>query len=270
MKIKSTLILLILFFQNSFSQTIRDLIFSDVILIKNDNVRIGGNDFLINIIFEITENPIVIYNEDNRIPNNFFFDKKSFLDKQNEIILITPDWKYNQEIIDKQKRTGYHIHGVRQSKIYQINRVSKKIDSLTIREDNPRKPITFNFKKIELKINKVKGFILDNAEFTRTKVPVIEATIEVKGTDKKTFSDQDGKFEIQANEGEILVIKVLFKKAVEILVTDKECYKVDFNSNLFEPLMGGRFGRKYKRQQRKIERSMDRKIKEGFYNSQGE
>ena len=112
----------------------------------------------------------------------------------------------------------------------------------------------------------IRGFILDNAEYTRTKVPISEATIEIKGTERKTFSDQDGKFEIQANKGEILVVKVLFKNDIEILVTDKECYKVDLNSVLFEPLMGGRWGRKYKRQQRKIERSMKRKIKEGFYN----
>lgn len=112
----------------------------------------------------------------------------------------------------------------------------------------------------------IRGFILDNAEYTSTKVPISEATIEIKGTERKTFSDQDGKFEIQANKGEILVVKVLFKNDIEILVTDKECYKVDLNSVLFEPLMGGRWGRKYKRQQRKIERSMKRKIKEGFYN----
>ena len=112
----------------------------------------------------------------------------------------------------------------------------------------------------------IRGFILDNAEYTRTKIPISEATIEIKGIERKTFSDQDGKFEIQANKGEILVVKVLFKNDIEILVTDKECYKVDLNSVLFEPLMGGRWGRKYKRQQRKIERSMKRKIKEGFYN----
>lgn len=58
----------------------------------------------------------------------------------------------------------------------------------------------------------IRGFILDNAEYTRTFVPVNEATIEVKRTERKTFSDQDGKFEIQADKGEILVIKVLFKK----------------------------------------------------------
>ncbi|MFN7100874.1 MAG: hypothetical protein ACK4M4_10920, partial [Flavobacterium sp.] len=124
--------------------------------------------------------------------------------------------------------------------------------------------------KIDIKFKNIRGFILSNAEYSRTNVPIVEATIEVKGTERKTFSDQDGKFEIQANKGEILVIKVLFKEDKEILVTDKECYKVDFSSNLFEPLMGGRWGRKYKRQLRKIERSMERKIKEGFYNCPNE
>ena len=116
----------------------------------------------------------------------------------------------------------------------------------------------------------IRGFILDNAEYTRSKIPIKEATIEIKGTERKAFSDQDGKFEIQANKGEILVIKVLFKKEIEILVTDKECYKIDLNSVLFEPLMGGRWGRKYKRQQRKIEKSMERKMKEGFYDCPNE
>ncbi len=111
----------------------------------------------------------------------------------------------------------------------------------------------------------IRGFILDNAEYTRTKVPVVEAKIEVKGTERNTFSDQDGKFKIEANKGDTLIVSRLGIETTEILVTDEECYAIDLNRNLFEPLMGGRYGRKYRRQQRKVEKSMERKIKEGFY-----
>ena len=111
----------------------------------------------------------------------------------------------------------------------------------------------------------IRGFLVDNAEYTRTKVPVAEAKIEVKGTERKTFSDQDGKFKIEADKGDKLIVSGLGIKTVEILVTDKECYAVDLNSNLFEPLMDGKTGRKYRRQQRKVERRMERKINEGFY-----
>lgn len=114
------------------------------------------------------------------------------------------------------------------------------------------------------------GFILDNAEYTKTKVPVVAAKIEVKGIERNTFSDQDGKFEIEANEGDKLIISGLGIKTIEILVTDKECYTIDLNRNLFEPLMGGKWGRKYRRQQRKVEQSMKRKIKEGFYDCPNE
>lgn len=114
------------------------------------------------------------------------------------------------------------------------------------------------------------GFILDNAEYTRTKVPVVEAKIEVKGTVKNTFSDQDGKFKIEANKGDQLIVSGLGIETIEILVTDKECYTIDLNRNLFEPLMGGKSGRKYRRQQRKVEQSMERKIKEGFYDCPNE
>lgn len=111
----------------------------------------------------------------------------------------------------------------------------------------------------------IRGFVLDNAEYTRTKVPIAEAKIEVKGTERKTFSDQDGKFIIEANKGDQLIVSGLGFKTIEILVTNKKCYTIDLNSNLFEPLMGGKLGRKYRRQQRKVERSMEQKIKEGFY-----
>jgi hypothetical protein len=111
----------------------------------------------------------------------------------------------------------------------------------------------------------IRGFILDNAEYTRTKVPVISANIKVKGIETQTQSDKDGKFEIEAKEGDTLIVSGFGIKTVEILITKKECYKVDLNSNMFEPLMGGKHGRKYKRQQRKIERSMELKIKNGFY-----
>ncbi len=111
----------------------------------------------------------------------------------------------------------------------------------------------------------IRGFILDNAEYTRTKVPVAEAKIEVKGSERNTFSDQDGKFKIEANKGDTLIISRLGIETLEILVTDEVCYTIDLNRNLFEPLMGGRWGRKYRRQQRRVEKSMERKIKEGFY-----
>lgn len=111
----------------------------------------------------------------------------------------------------------------------------------------------------------IRGFILDNAEYTRTKVPVVEAKIEVKGTERNTFSDQDGKFKIEANKGDKLIVSGLGIETIEILVTDEECYTIDLNRNLFEPLMGGKSGRKYRRQQRKVEQSMERKIKQGFY-----
>ena len=116
----------------------------------------------------------------------------------------------------------------------------------------------------------IRGFILDNAEYTRTKVPVAEAKIEVKGTERNTFSDQDGKFEIEAKKGDKLIVSGLGIETIEILVTDKECYSIDLNSHLFEPLMDGRSGRKYRRQQRKVERNMERKIKEGFYDCPNE
>lgn len=111
----------------------------------------------------------------------------------------------------------------------------------------------------------IRGFILDNAEYTRTKVPINKATIEIKGTERKTFSDQDGKFVIEANEGDELIVSGLGIKTMKIVVTNKECYTIDLNSNLSEPLIGGKWGRKYRRQQRKIERKMERKMKEGFY-----
>jgi hypothetical protein len=125
---------------------------------------------------------------------------------------------------------------------------------------------TISFGQLQKNTTKIiKGFILDNSEYTRTKVPVVEAKIQLKGSERNTFSDQDGKFKMEANKGDTLIVSRLGIETIEILITDEECYAIDLNRRLFEPLMGGRNGRKYKRQQRKVEKSMERKIKDGFY-----
>lgn len=255
MKIKFTLVLVFLFFQNSFSQTIRDSIFNDVILIKNENVIKKDNDFLINIPLKISKNPIVIYNADDRIPNIYFFDRKSFLEKQDKIILIKPDWDYYKGIRESEKRTGLHLKPVRQSKIYQIDRNSKRIDSLTIREDDPWKPIIFNFKKTEIKTKKIRGFVFEDY--------MIPAQMEVgiKGTDIKTQTDADGKFTMEANEGDVLLISAFGERTIEITITEKNCYQ----TYLYRDTGLIYSTKKVHRERNKTRRKAIRKSKQGFY-----
>lgn len=135
----------------AFGQNIRDTVFNDVIPIHNQYVTTDGKDFLIDIPIQAQKKPIVIFNNDRRISVEVFIDRESFLSGQNDIVLITPDWEYQKEIIKLQKREEIHIKPSRQFKFYHIQRNNAKnqVDSLSIRMDDPRKPITLNFKKTE-------------------------------------------------------------------------------------------------------------------------
>lgn len=158
---KKLLPIVIVFFclNNLFAQTIRDSVFNNVILIKNTDVSTNGFHFLIDIPIKPQKDPIVIFNDDFRIPAKLFFSRSSFLSEQNEIILITPDWEFRKEIIEEQKRTGLHIKASR-DKIYHIKRngSGNQVDSLSVVLQGINNPIKINFKNPELKENEVKYF----------------------------------------------------------------------------------------------------------------
>lgn len=158
MKKSLTLTLLLLLHFNINGQTIRDSVYNNVILISNTDVTTNGNDFLIDIPIKPQKEPIVIFNNDNRIPLNLFFDRKSFLSEQNELLLITPDWEFQKEIIEREKREGIHIKASR-NKIYYIQRNFNgyHIDSLII-SLHSRPIVKLNFKKPELLENEVKYY----------------------------------------------------------------------------------------------------------------
>lgn len=266
-----TLIVSSLTFFNVHCQTIKDTLFNEVYIIKTENIIKNDNALFIDIAIETQKTPVVLMSSDRNVSAKLFCDRRIFLPEQNKFILITPDWEFIKKIREREKREGIHIKAEKH-KFYYIERniTDCKIDSLSRSIHDVRNPITLNYKEVknvisEKSIKKIRGFILDNAEYTKTKVPIVEAVIEVKATERKTYTDQDGKFEIEAIEGDTLIVSGFGIKTVEILITKKECYKVDLNSNMYEPLMGGKHGRKYKRQQRKIERSMELKIKNGFY-----
>ncbi|MGJ1503226.1 hypothetical protein [Sphingobacterium multivorum] len=164
------IIICLLIIQQLQAQTIRDSVFNDVILINEKDVTTDGKDFLIDTPFKSQKEPIVIFNNDRRIPLELFCKHNSFLGGQNEIILITPDWEYQKEIVEEQKRKGIHIKPSSQNKFYHIkrNNTETKVDSLSVRMDNPRKAITINFKKTELQKNELKFYFsnLEMPEYT--------------------------------------------------------------------------------------------------------
>lgn len=156
-----TLIILILCLHNLFAQTIRDSVFNNVILIKNTDVATNGVHFLIDIPIIPQKESIVIFNDDHRIPTKFFFNRNSFLYGQNDFYLITPDWEYYNNIEEtERKNPGLHLYPYRQNKIYHIKRYSSenKVDSLSVRMDDPSRPIKINFQKTKLQENEVKYF----------------------------------------------------------------------------------------------------------------
>ncbi len=142
--------------------SVRDTVFNNVILIKDADITTNGYDFLIDIPIKSQKEPIVISYNDWRIPAKLFFDRKSFLSDQDEILLITFDWEFYKEIREREKRTGLHIKAARQ-KIYHIqrNNTGFKVDSLSVSAHDPFKPIKFNFIKPELQKDEVKYYYQD-------------------------------------------------------------------------------------------------------------
>lgn len=113
----------------------------------------------------------------------------------------------------------------------------------------------------------IRGFVFDNSYFTNIPIPVIQANIEVKGTERKTMTDTDGKFEIEVTLGDKLIISGLGIKTQTIIITNINCYKIYLNKNLLDyPLiMSRRVARINKRYYQKIEREVTDKLKKGFY-----
>lgn len=157
------LISFIVFSGTAFGQGIRDTVFNNVILIKSTDVSTNGFHFLVDIPIKPQNEPIIIFNDDFRIPSKTFFSRNSFLYGQNEFILITPDWKFRKEIIEEEKRTGLHIKAFPKNKIYHIKRsgYGYEVDSLSIVMHDPMKTIKINFKNLELKENEVKYYYSD-------------------------------------------------------------------------------------------------------------
>lgn len=111
----------------------------------------------------------------------------------------------------------------------------------------------------------IRGFIFDDPYFINTPLPLVEADITIIGTERKTTTDADGRFEIEAAEGEKLLISGLGIKTTEILIESNNCYKVILQSNIFDVFIPKKIARKNKRLEQKMERKVKRKIKKGFY-----
>ncbi len=129
----------------------------NVVLVNKENIFTDGNNFLIDIPIKVEKNPIGIFVNDERIPVELFFDRKSFLYGQNEFFLFTPDWTFLKEIEEEQKRTGAHIKAYRR-KVYHIkrNNTSYKVDSLILPEN-----VKFTFQKSSDKENDIKFYYSD-------------------------------------------------------------------------------------------------------------
>ena len=218
MKIKSTLIILLLLFQNSFSQNIRDSIFNDVILIKNENPNINDETFFKNIYIKSQNKPIIIFNGLRNIPAQKFFDRKSFLSDQNEIILINNDDELDALIRRREKTENIHIKAKGQ-KIYHIIRNGSEIivDSLSKNIYDFRKPTKINFKKTEIKDRIVYGIVKDSIGEI-----IAGSNIIVEGTTRGTSSGFDGSYSIKAKPNEYLIFSFVKKKNQRIIANKTE------------------------------------------------
>ncbi|PZU82980.1 MAG: hypothetical protein DI529_13445 [Chryseobacterium sp.] len=139
------LIIFFSFFGTIKSQSIHDKIFKDIIRIDNSDIISNGKDYMLRFPINAKKGTLTILNNDPNLPAKIFFSKESFLEKQNKIILITPDWEYLKSIWESDKRTGRHSDPVNQRKFYQIDRIRNTVDSITIVEEYLKTPNTYNF-----------------------------------------------------------------------------------------------------------------------------
>jgi hypothetical protein len=79
--------------------------------------------------------------------------------------------------------------------------------------------------------------------------PLPGAAIQVKNTNRGTYTDVDGKFEIIVNENEVLIIRYVGLESKEITVTDKNYYEVKLE--LATPFVSRKEKRRIKRELRK-------------------
>ena len=112
----------------------------------------------------------------------------------------------------------------------------------------------------------IKGFVFENIYLADKPLPAFYAEIKVKGTERISHTDIDGKFEIEVKEGEILVIKGTSQGIKEILVTNNNCYEIYLSNNLTDDyIFTKKETRRRKAEIRKIEKRYQKKLKNGFY-----
>lgn len=119
--------------------------------------------------------------------------------------------------------------------------------------------------EITIKNKRIRGFIFEDISYVKTQIPVFEADILIKETERKTKTDKDGNFQIEAKEGDELIIRVLGYKDQIILITDKNCYNIYLSKIDFDVWQSRKTFRKNSRYYRKIEKEVLRNRKNGNY-----
>lgn len=120
----------------------------------------------------------------------------------------------------------------------------------------------------EAKNKLIRGFVFDNSEYASIPLPVVEVPIEIIGTERKTKTDDDGKFEIEAKEGDVLIIQGDFLKTQKILITDKNCYEINLGTVTGTYLIyfqSKKAARQNSRYYRKLVKKILKKMESGFY-----
>lgn len=132
---------------NVFAQTIRDTVFNSVWLINKTDITTDGQSFLIDLDIRSQEDVLILFIDDSRIPPDLFFDKSTFLADQKEIILITPDVHFYNEIQKKENENGMHIRAFPRNKFYHIQRNSDgyTVDSASVQMVGSTYSVQLNF-----------------------------------------------------------------------------------------------------------------------------
>lgn len=115
----------------------------------------------------------------------------------------------------------------------------------------------------------IRGFVFDNSYYASIPLPAVEIPIEIIGMERKTKTDNDGKFEIEAKEGDVLIIHDAFIKTQKILITDKNCYEINLGTVIESyPIyfQSKKVARQNSIYYRKLVKKLMKKIESGFYN----
>jgi hypothetical protein len=154
MKIRKIIFILSLILTNNYviAQSINDTIFKNVLLIQKEDVVKNIDDYLIDVVIDFDSKKTPLIFNDSRLSKDFFTNR---MFEHKSIVLITPDWKFYEEVAEEANRMGGCIEPATTNIFYQrkYSENKPKADSIRISGNQPKVVFTQSLKDLKTNDN---------------------------------------------------------------------------------------------------------------------